>query len=270
MKIMFLMILSIVFFLGRLIAPNTFQDANLGILGLGDTTAVPTEIVPIVQTAEVVYVDTIETATVAPTPTIDIVTGEPQNEDIFGEAKISDVFDRGSSGFGINAGLNDDDNIRIIALNNRLSLEPKKDNGFLTWRLRPPVVDDSAVEMEFSIITCARGDRTGILMRSEDYTSGHGYYFSLSCEGTVSILKDSTVLDTADARGAFNNDSGDINVMTAIARGDTLTILLNGKNLLSVQDDTYKEGYNGFFTAAQGHNTLTMDITNFKEYYQEN
>ena len=273
MKIMFLMILTVVFFLGQLIAPNTFKDSNLSML-MEEVNSTPTaaEIVPTQQTEESVIQKPSVTAGVPndPVPTVPVIAGETNVKNIFGEAKIKDEFERGSSGFGINAGLNDDENIRIIALNNRLSLEPKKENGWLTWRLRPPVLADSAVEMEFSIITCARGDRMGILMRSGDYTSGHGYYFSLSCEGTISIMKDSTVINTADARGAFKNDSGDINIMTAIAHGNTLSVILNGENLLSVQDDSYKEGYNGFFTAPQGHNTLTMDITEFKEYYSEN
>ena len=130
--------------------------------------------------------------------------------------KVVDNFEQGSSGFGINAGLNDDDAIRIIALNNKLSLEPKKNNGWLSWRLRPPVFKDGAAEMEFSITTCARGDRTGLMLHTTDYTGGHGYYFSLACEGTVSILMDSVILGTADARNIFKNSSGEPNVMTAM------------------------------------------------------
>ena len=188
---------------------------------------------------------------------------------IFGEPKVTDTFERGSSGFGLNAGLNDDENIRIISINNQLSLQPKKNSGWLTWRLRPPVVSDGAAQMEFSLITCARGDRTGIVMHANDFSSGKGYYFSLSCEGTATILRDTQVIGTADAGGVFLNSSGDINVMTAIIIGDQLSLILNGTNLLTVADDTYTEGYSGFFTAPQGENTLTMNIQSFREYYNQ-
>lgn len=274
MKELFLLILSVVFSIGSLIAPDaapSFQTSS-------DTTA--TENVLETENSE-----TIRRSTPSPHS---IVTGSDQNIDagqndsssaefdhtadltaLYGDPKVEDHFERGSSGFGINAGLNDDENIRIISLNNRLSLEPKKNNGWINWRLRPPSLSDSAVEMEFSIITCARGDRSGIMMRAGDYTSGHGYYFSLSCEGTVSILKDTAILNTADARGSFKNSSGDINVMAAIAQGNTLSLRINGETLLTVQDDTYAEGFNGFFTSPQGQNTLTMDVLRFSEYYAE-
>ena len=186
--------------------------------------------------------------TAAPTAA-PIVSGEDMKT-IFGDPVVTDNFERGSSGFGINAGLNDDDAIRIIALNNTLSLEPKKNNGWITWRLRPPVQTDGAAEMEFSITTCARGDRTGIIMHSPDYSTGHGYYFTLACEGTVSILMDTTILASAEVPELFRNTSGDTNVMTAV----------------SVQDSTYPSGYAGFFTAPQGDRTLTMEITSFTEY----
>ena len=271
MKTLFFLILSVVYTLGHLISPKNIYFEP-------ETTATPTE----------AYV---ETATPAvpenpnPEQNQSVITRIPPEaatsasslspttntdaEALFGEAKVQDNFDRGSSGFGISAGLNDDENIRIIALNNRLSLEPKKNNGWISWRLRPPSAADSAVDMEFSIVTCARGDRTGIMMRASDYNSGHGYYFSLACEGIVSIMRDSVVLDTADVRDIFNNNSGDTNILTATAVGNTLNVMLNGTNLLSVQDETYKEGFNGFFTAPQGEKTLTMDIISFKEYYND-
>ena len=188
---------------------------------------------------------------------------------LFGEPKNTDNFERGSSGFGINAGLNEDEGVRIIALNNRISLEPKKNNGWLNWRLRPPAVRDGAAEMEFSITTCARGDRTGLIMHAPDYSSGHGYYFSLACEGTVSILRDSEILGSADAQTMFKNNSGDTNTLTAVTRGNTLTLLLNGEAVLSAEDSTYTEGYSGFFTAPQNQDTLTMDILSFSSYYDQ-
>lgn len=274
MKVLFLMILTTVFAVGHLISPKDFSFLS--------TETTPT--VTMEETSEINFstLDTSNeshtdlgtsynavpeaTATAEHVVPLD-VQGISDPSQLFGDPKSEDTFERGSSGFGLSAGLNDDPNIRIIALNNRLSLEPKKNNGWISWRLRPPSVNDGAAEMSFSIITCARGDRTGILMRSPDYNSGHGYYFSLSCEGTVSILRDSTVINTADARGVFKNSSGDVNVMTALVRGNNLTLVLNGESLLSVQDETYKEGFSGFFTAPQGQNTLTMDVLSYKEYY---
>jgi hypothetical protein len=82
-------------------------------------------------------------------------------------------------------------------------------------------------------------------------------------------MKDSTVLSTADARSSFKNSSGDVNVITALILGNQLTIKLNGDSLITIQDDTYSEGFSGFFTSPQGQNTLTMDVITFKEYYNE-
>ena len=276
MRALFFLILSLVFLLVNLIAPKSFQYNTESVKQVATATAGNADqdvaqisrYVPDQSAAQVTAVRSGETETVPATPApqaFSIVETNPAI--LFGEPKNIDNFDRGSSGFGINAGLNDDEGLRIIALNNRISLEPKKNNGWLSWRLRPPAVKDGAAEMEFSIATCARGDRTGLIMHAPDYNSGHGYYFSLACEGTVSILRDSDILGTADAQELFRNTSGDTNKLAAVVRGNKLTVLLNDEAVLSVEDSTYAEGYSGFFTAPQNQDTLTMDIMTFSSYY---
>lgn len=274
MNALFTYILVITAILTHLVAPNLFTSTE----AVSPTTAPLQSIIEAVSTPVPQQNSGSDPDPIIPTPTIAqpvsgpaaAVTVQPgaTPAEIFGEAKVLDNFERGSSGFGLSAGLNEDEDIRIIAINNKLSLEPRKSNGWVNWRLRPPVINEGAAEMEFSIITCARGDRTGLVMRAKDYSSGNGYYFSLSCEGTLSILRDSMVLGTADARNAFKNNSGDINVIGAIVQGNTLTATLNGQSLLTVQDDAYPEGFSGFFTAPQGDKTLTMDVLSFKEYYR--
>lgn len=188
----------------------------------------------------------------------------------FGEPKVTENFNSGSTGFGLAAGLNDEDYIRYIAANNKVTIEPKMNNGWISWRLRPPVFTDGAAEMDLSFTTCARGDRTGILMRAGNYTDGKGYYFSLACEGTLSIYRDTTLLNSMDVSDVFKNGSGDVNHLEAIVKGNTLTAVLNDSAVLTVEDDVYSKGYCGFFTAPQGQNTLTMNISTFKVYYNEN
>lgn len=273
MSALFTYILIVVSVLTHLVAPDLFLQTDTVSPTVPAVQAASTPIAPPEQQqyTENYPVTINPAATMTPVPAGPTASQEQTGAapaEIFGEAKVTDNFERGSSGFGLSAGLNEDDDIRIIALNNKLSLEPKKSNGWVNWRLRPPVINEGAAEMEFSIITCARGDRTGLMMRAKDYSSGNGYYFSLSCEGTISILRDSMVLGTADARTVFKNNSGDINVMGAVVQGNTLTAFLNGEKLLTVRDDAYPEGFCGFFTAPQGEKTLTMDVLSFKEYYR--
>ena len=274
MNALFTYVLIVTMILTHLVAPDMFKQTET----VTPAAATVQSFIDPISTPVQQQASGNESNSFVPTPTviqpisnpeaaIPVQTGAAPNE-IFGDAKVIDNFERGSSGFGLSAGLNEDENIRIIALNNKLSLEPKKSNGWVSWRLRPPVINEGAAEMEFSIITCARGDRTGLMMRAKDYSSGNGYYFSLSCEGTLSILRDSMVLGTADARTVFKNNSGDINVMSAIVQGNTLTAMLNGESLLTVRDDAYPEGFCGFFTSPQGEKTLTMDVISFKEYYR--
>lgn len=298
MKTLFMLIVSIVFGFGSVISPTDFRSQNNNTptattqptntpfptiapgssnLSAEGYTGAPSD----TSDDEEIYVlraAALPTATRAPedataesvSPEVTNSSDSTDTESMYDYSKpqIEDNFERGSAGFGLNAGLNDDENIRIIALNNQLSLIPKKNNGWLSWRLRPPVVQDGAAKMEFSITTCARGDRFGIVMHANDYTSGNGYYFSLACEGTVSILRDNTVLGTADASRFFHNNSGDLNDMTAIIRGNTLTLVLNNETVLTAEDNAYTQGFSGFFTSPQGQNTLSMDIISFKEYYQ--
>lgn len=285
MKTLFLVIVSVVFALGNLIFPDDFIRPTAEPKEIFKP--VVTEIIPSdAYTGEILDPDDDayilrpsplstaapsegNTQTAVPTAAASSSPADIGDEIDFSSPQIEDIFERGSSGFGINAGLNDDENIRIIALNNQLTLIPKKSSGWLSWRLRPPFLNDGAASMEFSITTCARGDRFGVIMRASDYTSGNGYYYSLACEGTVSILKDQTVLGTADGSNYFNNNSGDINVLTAVTQGKTLTLMLNGESLLTVEDAAYSQGFCGFFVSPQGQDTLTMNINSFDEYYSE-
>ncbi len=280
MRTLFYMITAVVFFAVRLIAPNSFKTDNSNIpMQIAQEIASETDPgqTELIQRGHATAAATVsENTRPAGTDPVPEFTATPAPDDSVPAApnmmenpKVIDNFEQGSSGFGINAGLNDDDAIRIIALNDKLSLEPKKSNGWLTWRLRPPVFKDGAAEMEFAITTCARGDRTGLMLHTTDYTGGHGYYFSLACEGTVSILMDSVILGSADARTVFKNSSGETNVMTAMIVGDSLSMMLNGQQVLTVKDSTYKEGFSGFFTAPQSSGSLTMDIQSFKIFYNE-
>ena len=282
MQTLFTMILVAVVTVLNLIAPqdqtsltDMFLQAYTDTMSGGPVRENSTAVIPDIQATAVspsADAALIENPHTEPTPlpviptasALDMLQTNPKI--LFGNPQTEDNFERGSTGFGINAGLNDDEGIRIIALNNRISLEPKKNNGWLSWRLRPPALSEGAAEMEFSILTCARGDRTGLVMHAPDYTGGHGYYFSLACEGTVSILRDAEVLGTADAASLFKNSSGDVNTMTAIIRGNSLSLILNGQDALTVQDSTYPQGYSGFFTAPQNQDTLTLDIMTFRSF----
>ena len=286
MRTLFIVIVSVVFAIGNLFSPDDFIRPDGGTADIFQPAATeqtlsddyvvevqnpdddPYILRPMPLNTAAPSESTVQTA--APAGASSSSTTDIDDEIDLSTPQIEDTFERGSSGFGLNAGLNDDENIRIIALNNQLNLIPKKSSGWLSWRLRPPFLNDGAVSMEFSITTCARGDQFGLIMRAPDYTSGSGYYFSLACEGTVSILKDQTVLGTADASNVFHNNSGDINLLTAWMQGNTLTLMLNDESLLTVEDNAYSQGFSGFFVSPQGQDTLTMNILSFEEYYNEN
>ena len=285
MKALFLYIFGIVFVIAQLVAPKVapVQEVNptptkdetydISIIRPADSTATPTAEATL-NSPTAAYITnpaapSDPTAGPAPVqPTANAFQPASPAEALFGKPAITDTFEKGSSGFGLNAGLNDDENIRILAIGEKLSLEPKKDNGWVSWRLRPPVLRDSAAEMEFSINTCARGDRAGIILRAEDYGSGYGYYIAVSCEGTVSISRNTTILASNPAGDLFLSSSGDVNVLTAIIQGSKITALLNGTEVVSADDGNFTEGFSGFFTAPQGLNTLKLDILSFKEYYK--
>ena len=272
MKVLFFYVFTIVAAVYGLLFPNAAAKTSAEATASADNAAAvsPTATVSASHTRPAA-VPEVESASSAPAAAV-VPTEVPFDDPIaeFGDPKVQETFEQGSTGFGLGAGLNDEDYIRYIATNNKVTIEPKMNNGWLSWRLRPPVITDGAAEMDISFTTCARGDRTGILMRSENYTDGKGYYFSLACEGTLSIYRDTTLLNSMDVSDVFKNGSGDVNHLEAIVKGDKLTAVLNDAAVLSVEDNTYTEGFCGFFTAPQGQNTLTMSISAFNLYYNEN
>ncbi len=271
MKVLFFYVFTIVAAVYALLFPNASAKTSVEATSTADNTAAvsPTATSgPNSRPAAVPEVEAVSSAPAAAVEPTEVPFDDPIAE--FGEPKVQETFDQGSTGFGLGAGLNDEDYIRYITTNNKVTIEPKMNNGWVSWRLRPPVITDGAAEMDISFTTCARGDRTGILMRSENYTDGKGYYFSLACEGTLSIYRDTTLLNSMDVSDVFKNASGDVNHLEAIVKGDTLTAVLNDAAVLTVEDNTYDEGFCGFFTAPQGQNTLTMSISAFNLYYNEN
>lgn len=271
MKVLFFYVFAIVSAVYALLFPNnTSTDVQAVATDDTSTAAAATSSVEIEPIATAVLTQTVsEAASYAATPTETVPAfDDPIAE--FGEPKVTEDFTNGSTGLGLAAGLNDEDYIRYIAANGKVTIEPKMNNGWTSWRLRPPVLTDGAAEMDLSFTTCARGDRTGILMRAGNYTDGKGYYFSLACEGTLAIYRDTTLLNSMDVSDIFKNGSGDVNNLEAIVKGNTLTAVLNDAAVLTVEDDVYSKGYSGFFTTAQGQNTLTMNISTFKVYYNEN
>lgn len=177
---------------------------------------------------------------------------------------FSEVFQNGSTSFGIPAQGYEDEDIRINTANSVLNLVPKRNNGWTTWRLRPPLLTDAAAEMSFMFISCDAADKSGVILRAPDYESGDGYYFTIDCSGKAAINLGGQQLVSGDALPFMQTNPFKSNTLRAEAKGSRLTLLLNGEKICETEDETLPSGFSGFFTAPFGNETLRLQISKFE------
>lgn len=188
-------------------------------------------------------------------------------KEMMGEPKISETFIKGSSGFGLAEGVNEDATINLNTVTGGLLVEPKMSNGWRSWRLRPPAVYSSVVEMDFAFLSCAANDQIGIIMHAPSYDEGKGYYFAIDCSGIMTLYRDSSSLGSVDASSILDRDPSHLNRLRAQINGPQVEFYLNGTKAIEVRDNTYPQGYSGFFSAPAYAGTLKALISGFYIYY---
>jgi hypothetical protein len=201
------------------------------------------------------------TSTIAPTSTqsatstaaasITPLPGDPKNS--LGEPSYKNTFDTGK-GFGLEAPF-EDENIRFAVENGKLVMTGLKANGWHSWRLTSPKVQDFYLEGTTHTTNCSGTDIYGLVVRAPDFDSGRGYYFGVTCDGRFNFgkwqeqgINDIVSLTQNSAILAGPDQTNRLGIM---ARGDHISLYANGKLIQELDDTAFETaGYFGVWLAA--------------------
>lgn len=228
----------------------------------------PTEITQ--DTPEIIISNRVTQGTIqttVPAPVMTLPTPTLTFKESFGVPKVSETFVKGSNGFGLRAGENEDISGRLTCSSDGLLMEPTQSKGWKSWRLRPPVLTSAIAEMDFNFLSCGLSDQVGIVMHAPSYDEGKGYYFAIDCNGIMTLYRDNDALAAADASAILRKDPAQLNRLSAQINGTHLEFWLNEVKAIEAEDNTYTQGYNGIFSAPAYANTLKVLVKGFYLYY---
>lgn len=222
-------------------------------------TSVPTSTVPPAPTKTSTLQAPLDTPT--PAPTLTVSPNDPKAS--LGDPAWKNTFSTGK-GFALETPY-EDDNVRMAVENNALVMTGLQSNGWHSWRLTSPKVQDFYLEATTRTQTCSGNDLYGLVVRAPDFESGQGYYYGISCDGQYNFgkwqdqgLSDIAGLTQSDAILSGSNQTNVIGIKTD---GSKISLYANGKLLREVDDSTFGDaGYFGVWIAANQTDGFTVQI----------
>jgi hypothetical protein len=148
---------------------------------------------------------------------------------------------------------------------------------FLWWSTTKPDIaaGNIYVEVTAEMGECAGKDAAGIALRvGPPNQLDSGYTYELACDGHFRIRKlfsgsVTTLLDWQESE-AISRGSNAQNVLGFQARGNRMTVFVNGTQLLQVEDTAFIRGNYGLYADAAQTAGFTVRFTAFKLWYLQN
>jgi hypothetical protein len=201
-----------------------------------------------------------ETATITITPTQTQNPNDPKAN--LGEPTWKSTLDSPNS-FGLQTPY-EDDNSRIAIANGAMTLTSYSTIGYYTWRLTSPTPKNFYLEATFKTLNCTGGDQYGLVFRAPDYSSGYGYYFTLTCDGRYNLIKwDDTGLNALMGWGSdpvILAGPNNTNILGVLTSNSSIKLFINQKLLIELADTKFTSGHFGAFVAGySGSLTASME-----------
>jgi len=217
-----------------------------------------TEALPSEPTSGAAIASPISAPKITPTPTPE---ADPRAE--LGSSSWGAVFEDGTETWY----QFDNEQAKSEVHDGKLQLTAKKANGFDSWTMSHPKMDDFYLEVVFTTgEQCAGKDRYGILYRAPDNTQG--YLYNVACDGSYQLRKwdgeqfTDLIGWTVDAHVIKGPDI--THRLGVWAEGDHFALYVNGFEIAEASDLTYTEGTFGVNIAAAETEGFTVDVTEAK------
>lgn len=197
------------------------------------------------------------TPTVTPTPPNDPST-------TLGDPTYRNPLDDGKA-FGITSAGYSDTYTSITATGSALRLSNSSANGWRGWRLTSKKPKNFYLEGKFNTINCSGTSQYGLVFRAPDYSSGYGYYLTITCDGAYFLSKwnadGSAVVEAGGTDPVIKGGPGQNNRFGIWVQDSTFRIYANGKLLKEFTDSSISDaGYIGAFIASFNATGITVDL----------
>ena len=131
------------------------------------------------------------------------------------------------------------------------------------WRLSWPYLEDFYLEITLETPECDTNDHFGIIFRvPENANANKGYLYGINCNGQYSLrLWDGEVMSSLVSwrdSDAIKAGANEVNRLGVMAKGENLTLYINGQKVNEVSSSAYLEGSFGVFVGSGG---ITEDLT---------
>lgn len=131
------------------------------------------------------------------------------------------------------------------------------------WRLSWPYLVDFYLEITLKTPECDTNDHYGIIFRvPENANANKGYLYGINCNGQYSLrLWDGEVMSSLVSwrdNDAIKAGANEVNRLGVMAKGENLTLYINGQKVNEVSSSAYLEGSFGVFVGSGG---ITEDLT---------
>lgn len=198
-----------------------------------------------------------ETPTPTPTATPTEVPGDPAEE--LGAPDWRDNFNTEDNWNGF-----EDNQSHFELTDGAFLLTAKKANNFEAWTISWPVIKDFYLEYRGVFgDECAGKDRYGMIFRAPNFNEG--YLLGISCDGSYRLsawdTEEYTVLRSWTKSPHLETGPGALNRFGIKAKGEKLTVYLNGEEVYSTTADLYTaKGKFGVFAAADKTPGFTAEV----------
>lgn len=204
-----------------------------------------------------VIIATVQTAAVLPTVTLTITPTTPASDpaSYLGAPTWRDTFD-GSNNFYTTS----DENVLFNYGTGTFNMTAYNVNGWHSWSLGGRRIGNFYLEATFKIGNCSSIDRYGLVFRAPD--TSQGYFYGASCNGQFGLTRWDTKGQLVDWKTAAPLKAGpdQTNRLGVMARGNTLTLYINGEEVANLTDNRYNEGSFGFYIASHGTYALNVQV----------
>lgn len=150
----------------------------------------------------------------------------------------------------------DTPNVTISVENGVLSMTRSVTYGGKNWWLNYQTLKNFYLEAKFKTQACNSNDQYGLVFRAPNYTSGFGYYFTITCDGYFNLMR----WDQYGAVNLFKWEKSDViqsganksNVFGVWATEDLFKLYANGIMIKEISDSSLNSrGHFGLFIDPQ-------------------
>ena len=139
--------------------------------------------------------------------------------------------------------------------NGKLTAVNEKSGNGMIWYLTYLSFENAYLEATFQVENCGPGDQYGLIVRAEDYESGHGYYYLATCGGQYDLRRwdagGSDLLLNLPSSDAFNSGSNQTNTLGIWIDGSVIRLYANNQFITEINDGSIAvDGHFGLFINA--------------------